>query len=278
MSTKTARIINRVLTYGFLALLSIIIIYPLLVTAQSAFQSRAIAAFSLDFSAEWGLDSFRRLFEETNYLYWYKNTVIIASVVMLVQVTVVTLAGYVFSRYRFFGRKQSLVFFLVIQMVPTTAALTAYFVLANILGAIDQYWLLALIYIGGGIPMNVWLMKGYFDTIPSDFDESARIDGAGHLRIFLQINLPLVRPMLAVQALWAFMGPFNDFLLSSFLLRTNRFLTLAPGLQTLVSNPREQQVALFAAGAVLAALPIVLLFFFLQKNFVSGLTSGGSKG
>lgn len=278
MSTKTARIVNRILTYGFLFLLSIIIIYPLLITVQSAFQSRPVAAFALDFSAEWGFDSFRRLFEETNYLHWYKNTLVIALVVMVVQVTVVTLAGYVYSRYRFVGRKHSLIFFLVIQMVPTTAALTAYFVLANILGAIDQYWLLALIYIGGGIPMNVWLMKGYFDTIPREFDESARIDGAGHLRIFAQINLPLVRPMLAVQALWAFMGPFNDYILSRFLLRTNTVLTLAPGLQTLISNPREQKVALFAAGAVLAAVPIVVLFFFLQKNFVSGLTSGGSKG
>ncbi|MCM2981266.1 sugar ABC transporter permease [Niallia circulans] len=278
MSMKASRLINRILTYGFLGILSIVIIYPLLVTASSAFQATNMAAFTLKLNANWGLDNFQRLFSETNYLSWYKNTIIIAVAVMVVQVTLVTLSGYVFSRYRFVGRKYSLIFFLVIQMVPTMAALTAYYVLATVLGAIDSYWLLSLIYIGGGIPMNVWLMKGYFDTIPREFDESARIDGAGHLRIFVQINLPLVRPMLAVQALWAFMTPFNDFLLSKFLLRSNELLTLAVGLQTLISNPREQKVALFAAGAVLAALPIVVLFFFLQKNFVSGLTSGGSKG
>lgn len=278
MNVKVSRLINRILSYGFLGILTICVLYPLVVTASSAFQTANIAAFTLQFDTEWGLGNFSRLFDETNYLYWYKNTIIIAVAVMVIQVIVVTLAGYVFSRYRFVGRKNSLIFFLVIQMIPTMAALTAYYVLATILGAIDKYWLLSLIYIGGGIPMNVWLMKGYFDTIPREFDESARIDGAGHLRIFAQIILPLVRPMLAVQALWAFMAPFNDYLLAKFLLRSNELLTLSVGLQTLISNPREQKVALFAAGAVLAALPIVILFFFLQKNFVSGLTSGGSKG
>lgn len=121
-------------------------------------------------------------------------------------------------------------------------------------------------------------MKGYFDTVPRDLDESAKLDGAGHFRIFAQIILPLVRPMIAVQALWAFMGPFGDFLLAKFLLRTPENLTIAVGLQTFIANPQQQKVALFAAGAILAALPICLLFFFLQKNFVSGLTAGGTKG
>lgn len=214
---------------------------------------------------------------KTLYLDWYKNTLIIAVVTMIMQVTIVTLAGYTYSRYRFKGRKNSLIFFLIIQMVPTMAALTAFYVLAMLLGALDQYWFLTLIYIGGGIPMNTWLMKGYFDTVPRDLDESAKLDGAGHFRIFAQIILPLVRPMIAVQALWAFMGPFGDFLLAKFLLRTPENLTIAVGLQTFIANPQQQKVALFAAGAILAALPICLLFFFLQKNFVSGLTAGGTK-
>lgn len=197
---------------------------------------------------------------------------------MVIQVTIVTLAGYTYSRYRFKGRKNSLIFFLIIQMVPTMAALTAFYVLAMLLNGLDTYWFLTILYIGGGIPMNTWLMKGYFDTIPRDLDESARIDGAGHFRIFWQIILPLARPMIAVQALWAFMAPFGDFLLAKFLLRSDERLTLAVGLQTLVSDPQQQKVALFAAGAILTALPIVLLFFLLQKNFVSGLTAGGTKG
>ncbi|AIS60525.1 sugar ABC transporter permease [Listeria ivanovii] len=275
---RTTKFLTQFFTYLFLTVLTIIILYPILITASSAFKPGNIAAFTLEWSDSWTLDNFTRLFNETLYLDWYKNTLIIAVVTMIMQVTIVTLAGYTYSRYRFKGRKNSLIFFLIIQMVPTMAALTAFYVLAMLLGALDQYWFLTLIYIGGGIPMNTWLMKGYFDTVPRDLDESAKLDGAGHFRIFAQIILPLVRPMIAVQALWAFMGPFGDFLLAKFLLRTPENLTIAVGLQTFIANPQQQKVALFAAGAILAALPICLLFFFLQKNFVSGLTAGGTKG
>ncbi|MCE8248412.1 sugar ABC transporter permease [Listeria monocytogenes] len=275
---RTTKFLTQFFTYLFLTVLTIIILYPILITASSAFKPGNIAAFTLEWSDSWTLNNFTRLFNETLYLDWYKNTLIIAVVTMIMQVTIVTLAGYTYSRYRFKGRKNSLIFFLIIQMVPTMAALTAFYVLAMLLGALDQYWFLTLIYIGGGIPMNTWLMKGYFDTVPRDLDESAKLDGAGHFRIFAQIILPLVRPMIAVQALWAFMGPFGDFLLAKFLLRTPENLTIAVGLQTFITNPQQQKVALFAAGAILAALPICLLFFFLQKNFVSGLTAGGTKG
>ncbi|AUZ27964.1 sugar ABC transporter permease [Bacillus subtilis] len=278
MNAKTAKMLNRICTYLFLALLSIVIIYPLLITTSSAFRVGNAASFQLDFSGSWTLDHFKRLFDETLYLHWYSNTLVIALSVMVLQVTIVTLAGYTYSRYRFAGRKKSLVFFLIIQMVPTMAALTAFYVLAMLIGALDQYWFLTAIYIGGGIPMNTWLMKGYFDTVPREIDEAARIDGAGHLRIFASIVLPLVKPMLAVQALWAFMAPFGDYLLAKFLLRSPERLTIAVGLQSFISNPQQQKVALFAAGAILAALPICVLFFFLQKNFVSGLTAGGTKG
>ncbi|EOA8413288.1 sugar ABC transporter permease [Listeria monocytogenes] len=275
---RTTKFLTQFFTYLFLTVLTIIILYPILITASSAFKPGNIAAFTLEWSDSWTLNNFTRLFNETLYLDWYKNTLIIAVVTMIMQVTIVTLAGYTYSRYRFKGRKNSLIFFLIIQMVPTMVALTAFYVLAMLLGALDQYWFLTLIYIGGGIPMNTWLMKGYFDTVPRDLDESAKLDGAGHFRIFAQIILPLVRPMIAVQALWAFMGPFGDFLLAKFLLRTPENLTIAVGLQTFIANPQQQKVALFAAGAILAALPICLLFFFLQKNFVSGLTAGGTKG
>lgn len=164
-------------------------------------------------------------------------------------------------------------------MVPTMAALTAYFVMAWLFNALNQYWFLILIYVGGGIPMNAWLMKGYFDTVPYDLDESAKLDGSGHFRTFYQIVLPLVRPMIAVQSLWAFMGPFGDFMLAKFLLRAQENYTVAVGLQSFITkDARNPKVTLFAAGAILIAVPISVLFFFLQKNFVSGLTSGGTKG
>ncbi|MFW7432558.1 sugar ABC transporter permease [Vagococcus carniphilus] len=277
-SVKRTRFLSHFFTYLFLIVLSIIVIYPILITVSTAFKAGNVSAFSLDFKSAWTLNNFSRLFNETLYGSWYINTLIIAIFTMICQVTIITLAGYTYSRYRFVGRNSSLKLFLIVQMVPTMAALTAFYVMALLLNALDQLWFLTMIYIGGGIPMNTWLMKGYFDTVPIDLDESAKLDGAGHFRIFAQIVLPLVKPMIAVQALWAFMGPFGDYMLAKFLLRSPEKITVAVGLQTFVSNSKDQQVALFAAGAILIALPISVLFFFLQKNFVSGLLSGGTKG
>lgn len=278
LSVKFRRRLNHILTYLYLIALSIIIIYPLLITVMSAFKSGNVVAFKLDGSTNFTFDNFLGLFNETLYGTWYLNTLIIATVTMIVQTSIIVLAGYAYSRYNFVARKQSLVFFLIIQMVPTMAALTAFFVMALMLNALNKSWFLIFLYIGGGIPMNAWLMKGYFDTVPISLDESAKLDGAGHFRRFWQIVLPLVRPMIAIQALWAFMGPFGDYILSKFLLREKEFYTVAVGLQTFISDPKNLKISYFAAGAILIALPISILFFFLQKNFVSGLTSGGDKG
>ena len=278
LSVKFRRRLNHILTYLYLIALSIIIIYPLLITVMSAFKSGNVVAFKLDGSTNFTFDNFLGLFNETLYGTWYLNTLIIATVTMIIQTSIVVLAGYAYSRYNFVARKQSLVFFLIIQMVPTMAALTAFFVMALMLNALNKSWFLIFLYIGGGIPMNAWLMKGYFDTVPISLDESAKLDGAGHFRRLWQIVLPLVRPMIAIQALWAFMGPFGDFILSKFLLREKEFYTVAVGLQTFISDSKNLKISYFAAGAILIALPISILFFFLQKNFVSGLTSGGDKG
>ena len=275
---KQSRFWTKFFTYAFLIFMSVIIIYPLLITATSAFKAGNLLAFDLSFDAEFTLNNFRRLFDETLYGRWYMNTLFVAIVAMLIQVTIITLAGFAYSRYRFIGRKSSLKIFIIVQMVPTIAALTAFYVMALLIGGLDTHWFLIFIYVGGSIPMNTWLMKGYFDTVPIDLDESARLDGAGHIRTFSQIVLPLVRPMIAVQALWAFMTPFGEFMLARFILRSPQNYTVAIGLQQFISNPREQRVTLFAAGAILIALPISILFFFLQKNFVSGLTAGGTKG
>ncbi|MGT2753831.1 sugar ABC transporter permease [Streptococcus ovis] len=275
---RQKRLLSSFLTYAFLILVSIIILFPVLVTTSSAFKAGNNIAFTLNLSSKWTFDNFRYLFTETLYGRWYLNTLIVATITMLIQVTVITLTGYAYSRYNFIGKKKSLIFFLIVQMVPTTASLTAFFVMAWLFNALNHYWFLILIYVGGGIPMNAWLMKGYFDTVPYDLDESAKLDGAGHLRIFGQIVLPLVRPMIAVQALWAFMGPFGDFMLAKFLLRSPEYYTVAVGLQTFISDAKNPKVTLFAAGAILIAVPISILFFFLQKNFVSGLTNGGTKG
>ncbi len=277
-SIKRGRFFKKFFTYFYMVTLSVVILYPLLITCLTAFKDSEVQAFTLNFTGPWTLNNFSELFSATLYGRWYLNTLVISFFTMVIQVAVVTLAGYTYSRYNFAGKKWSLTFILVVQMVPTMAALTAFYVLGMLINGLDHYWYLTLIYIGGGIPMNTWLMKGYFDTVPYDFDESAKLDGAGNFTIFWKIVMPLVKPMIAVQALWAFMGPFGDFMTAKYLLREDANLTVAVGLQQFIQDPKDQQVALFAAGAILIAVPICALFFYLQKYFVTGLTAGGAKG
>ncbi|MDR1913604.1 MAG: sugar ABC transporter permease [Clostridiales bacterium] len=276
-SASRKKILIQIITYTILVFISLTILYPLAITVISAFMPGNLMAFKLNISSKWTLENFNRLINTTLYVTWYRNTLTIALFTMLIQLIIVSLAGYTYSRFRFSGRKNSLKFFLIVQMIPTMAAFTAFYVMGLMINGLDKYWYITLIYIGGGIPMNTWLMRGYFDTVPISLDEAARIEGAGRLRVFWQIILPLVRPMIAVQALWAFMTPFGEYMLARFLLRSSDALTVSVGLQTFVADPRTQKVALFAAGAILVSLPIVILFFVLQKNFVSGLTSGGAK-
>ncbi len=277
-SIKRGRFFKKFFTYFYMVTLSVVILYPLLITCLTAFKDSEVQAFTLNFTGPWTLNNFSELFSATLYGRWYLNTLVISFFTMVIQVAVVTLAGYTYSRYNFAGKKWSLTFFLVVQMVPTMAALTAFYVLGMLINGLDHYWYLTLIYIGGGIPMNTWLMKGYFDTVPYDFDESAKLDGAGNFTIFWKIVMPLVKPMIAVQALWAFMGPFGDLMTAKYLLREDANLTVAVGLQQFIQDPKDQQVALFATGAILIAVPICALFFYLQKYFVTGLTAGGAKG
>ena len=168
--------------------------------------------------------------------------------------------------------------FLILQMIPNFAALIAIYVLAVLTDLLDTHLALVLVYTGGAIPMNTYLMKGYLDTIPKELDESARMDGAGHFRIFWQIVMPLAKPMIAVIALFTFITPFTDFILARILLRSEDKFTLAVGLFEMISKQFGNEFTKFAAGAVLIAIPISILFLSLQKYFISGLTAGGTKG
>ncbi|MFR9372960.1 sugar ABC transporter permease, partial [Streptococcus pneumoniae] len=151
-SIKLKRRLTQSLTYLYLIGLSIVIIYPLLITIMSAFKAGNVSAFKLDTNIDLNFDNFKGLFTETLYGTWYLNTLIIALITMAVQTSIIVLAGYAYSRYNFLARKQSLVFFLIIQMVPTMAALTAFFVMALMLNALNHNWFLIFLYVGGGIP------------------------------------------------------------------------------------------------------------------------------
>ena len=232
------------------------------------------------------LDSFRDLFEEVPYRAWYTNTMIIAGGAAALQVLLSALAAYAFSRMRFKGRRTGLLAVLLIQMFPQAVALVPIFLMmVSIKGVFPAIGLgsqagLLLIYLGGALGMNTWLMKGFFDTVPVDLDESAKVDGATHNQIFFRIILPLVAPILAVIFLLSFIFLINDFLLADAVLGQgdSEKFTLAIGLQRYLSDQFNLRWGPFAAGALLRGVPVVVLFQFLQRYIVSGLTQGGVKG
>ncbi|KPG72143.1 sugar ABC transporter permease [Enterococcus sp. RIT-PI-f] len=280
-SLKKQRIVRLTLSYLLLILVVVIIIYPLLWTIGASFNpgNSLVSTRMIPENPTFG--HFIKLFSGENELYygqWHLNSLKISVFTMLFSLVFVSMTAYSFSRFRFSGRKNGLMLFLLLQMIPQFSALIAIFVLAQMLGLINSHWLLILIYVGGQIPMNTYLLKGYFDSIPIDLDESAKIDGASNTRIFLQILIPLSRPMLAVVAMNGFTGPLGDFALSSVLLRDPSYYTLPIGLYKLVTDKMGASYTTFAAGAILISIPIALVFIALQKHFVSGLTAGGTKG
>ncbi|MDG0764894.1 arabinogalactan oligomer ABC transporter permease GanQ [Bacillus halotolerans] len=278
---KVRKFMRLLFSYLLLACMAVIIVYPLLWTAGASFNpGNSLISTSL-IPKNPTFDHYKELFagkESLQYVQWYINSIKISLFTMAGSLICVTFTAYAFSRFRFKGRKYALTLFLLLQMIPQFSALIALFVLAQILGMVNSHWLLILLYIGGLIPMNTYLMKGYMDSIPIDLDESAKIDGASSTRIFLQIILPLSKPMAAVVAMNGFTGPLGDFVLSSTILRTPESYTLPVGLFNLVNDVMGASYTTFAAGALLISIPVAVIFIMLQKNFVSGLTAGGTKG
>jgi len=218
------------------------------------------------------------------YLRWLANTLLIATVTAICTVFISALAAYAFSRFRFKGRRMGMLFLLLIQMFPQLLLIVSiYLIVLNVGGifkgfGLDSLAALALVYLGGAMGVNTWLMKGFFDTIPKELDESARVDGATPAQIFWGVVLPLALPVLAVVALWSFIFTLNEFAIASAILQTVNHKTLPLGMQGFINNQYGQNWGPFAAGALIAAVPATLLFAWLQRYIVSGLTQGAVKG
>jgi len=219
----------------------------------------------------------------TRFWQWVVNTLVIASITAVATVIMGAAAAYAFSRFRFKGRRVALASLLVIQMFPQLLAFVAVFLLLLTLGEVvpalglNSRLALIMVYLGGALGVNTFLMYGFFNTIPQEIDEAAKIDGASHAQIFWTIILRLVAPILAVVALLSFISSFSDFLLAKLILQSEQNWTLAVGMYQWVSNQTDANWGLFAAGAVVSAIPVVALFLFLQKYIVGGLTAGSVK-
>ncbi len=222
--------------------------------------------------------------QDAPYLHWLLNSVLVAGCTALFTTILGALAAYAFSRFRFRGRRLGMLFLLLIQMFPQLVAVAAiYLIVYNIGGVFPQIGLdkqaaVVVVYLGGAMGVQAWLMKGFFDTIPAELDESARVDGATPAQVFWGVVMPLAAPVLAVVALISFVFTLNEFVIASALLQTSTHLTLPVGMNGMVTNQYDQTWGPFTAGALIAAVPVVFLFLFLQRWIIGGLTQGAVKG
>jgi len=273
---------RHVVTWGALAFAFV----PILYVVSSSLNPTGSLTGSNQLFSSISFDNYVDLLTDPVHPYarWFWNTLMIATVTALGTVILGAAAAYAFSRFRFRGRRGGLLSLLLVQMFPQMLAYVAIFLLLvtlkDVFPAIGLGTRLGLIlvYLGGALGVNTYLMYGFFNTVPRELDEAAKIDGASHAQIFFTIILRLVAPILAVVGLLSFVGVFSDFLIASVVLVDPDSQTLPVGLYQFVSQRFSEYWGVFAAGAVLAAIPVVLLFQFLQRYIVSGLTAGSVKG
>ena len=261
-------------------------LFPLYLVILSSLKTSGSLQVGSFIPHEVSLDNFRFLFEspKTPYLLWFKNSLVIASTVALSSVFIGAASAYAFSRLKFKGKKLGIRLLLLVQMFPAVLAISAVYVImervytfAPNLGLGSQGGLI-LVYLGGSMGVNIWLLKGFVDSIPAELDEAAKIDGASPVQTYWLIFLPLATPVLAVVCLLSFIGTFNEFILARLFLVEMEGRTIAVGLQQFIGGQYASNWGPFAAGSILASIPIVIIFLSLQRFIVNGLTAGSVKG
>ena len=293
MSRQRTEETHHGLLHLFLVLFTFLTLYPVLWVVTIAFsgkQSLALADLPEDPSAwdlvravipwpeRWSTSNFVSVFTDQPFLQWMANSAIIAIATTILGVFLAMTAAYAFSRFRFPGQKAGMMSFLVSQMFPGTLMLIPlYIIVVQWLGLGSTRAGLVLVYGTTSIPFSVWMLKGYFDTIPKELEEAAVIEGASAGKIFWRIIIPLARPALAITALFSFMTAWNEFILAATLMDKEDMYTAPVGLKFFVGG-FSQQWGYFAAGSILVSIPVVALFLYLQKYLVSGLTAGSVKG
>jgi arabinogalactan oligomer/maltooligosaccharide transport system permease protein len=281
-------IVMKLLTFAELVFVLIIVILPVVYMVGSSFAATTGLPTTF-WPANLTFANYKELFAGTKFTTWWINTFLIAIISMVIAVVFVTGAGYVFARFRFKGKRMMLISILVLQVFPSFMGMIAMFTLYETFGLLGKPLALVIIYVGGSIPFNVWLIKGYLQQIPRDLDESAMLDGANKWQIFTKIILPLSVPILSFVAVSQFMSPWMDYMLPKFLLDVPRVgavgpdaikeqWTLAIGLFEMISGADKQNYTTFAAGAMIVALPITIMYMLFQKYLISGITAGATKG
>ena len=261
-------------------------LFPLYLVVISSFNSSGSLRLDSFVPREISFANYKMLFNDPliPYLTWMKNSLVVAGATAVLSVTIGSASAFAFSRLNFKGRKTGIQMLLLVQMFPAILAIAAVYVImervytfAPSIGLGTQAGLL-LIYLGGAMGVNIWLLKGFVDSIPKELDEAAKIDGASAVQTYWLIFMPLAAPVLAVVSLLSFIGTFNEFILARLFLVDMESRTVAVGLQQFIGGQYSENWGPFAAGSIIASVPIVIIFLSLQKYIVNGLTAGSVKG
>lgn len=269
---------TTVLIYAELVALAIVVIYPLVWIVGSSFGSTDGLGSASAIPEDATLANYVNLFQNTEFPRWYMNTLAVAVANMVFSVVLSAFSAYIFSRLKFRGRKAGLLVILVLQIFPTFLTAIAVYMLFLNFGLLDSLAGLVVVSVAAQLPYNTWLLKGYMDNISTSYDEAALLDGASRNQIFVKIILPLTTPMLTFVAITQFAVPWMDFILPRLLISSDENKTIAIGLYDLIADQTRNEFTTFAAGAVLVAVPITILYIVLQRYLISGLTAGGEKG
>ena len=258
-------------------------LFPIIFIVSAAFNPAGTLTTTSLIPAGASTVNFSDLFDLRPYWSWYKNSLIIAGIGTICSVFIGACAAFAFSRLRFRGRRNGLLALLLVQMFPALLTFVALFQIFTALGDVipalgfNTTAGLILAYLGGAMGANVWLLKGYFDTVPREIDEAAIVDGASHARIFFTMHLRLITPILITVGMISFVGFFNEFLLASIFLKDVDSQTLGVGLYSLFKADKLKYFGPFCAGAIIASAPIVILYLSFQKQLIGGMTAGSVK-
>ena len=280
MGIKATNAISNTLIYILLIAITIIWLVPFVCIVLQSFRVENSHMVGYVIPKEWGLDNYKKLFE-TDFPRWYLNTFLAALATSALQTIIVLCMSYTLSRFRFKLRKPLMKFMLILGMFPGMLTLIILYNVLKDLGMTEANALpgLILVYVASS-GMGYYVSKGFFDTIPKSLDEAARIDGATRLQILRRVILPLAKPIVIYTILTAFMGPWGDFVFARYIsFNVSKGMNVAVGLYSWLNKDMiDARYTLFCAGGVLVALPVSLLFIFLQKYYVEGVTGGAVKG
>ena len=272
--------------HAFAIFMCVFALFPLYLVVLSSFNPSGSLNLTSFVPREISFENYKMLFSSPKipFLSWVKNSLIIASVVAIASVVIGAASAFAFSRLKFKGKKFGIQLLLLVQMFPSILALSAvYVIMERVYSFRPEIGLgtqagLILVYLGGSMGVNIWLLKGFVDSIPAELDEAAKIDGASPMQTYWLIFIPLATPVLAVVCLLSFIGTFNEFIVARLFLVEMSGRTVAVGLQQFIGGQYASNWGAFAAGSILASIPIVIIFLSLQKYIVNGLTAGSVKG